>query len=779
VGNSYCIELGALDDFDLAVARFDREGVLTYQNPAAARLFGVSMESHVDITMLFPDMHERQRVLDQIKTRIEGKSSVYKTVFHRPDEPGSPGIPIGVFAFPDSDADGHVLGSVTLVRDLREEIAREQIHAVIESSTDNRTMLDGLATALRNLIEFKDMRVVTMSADRAHLRRLHTTNPEDIDQYRLRWWPMPPFILATLPDSVAELLDVPTLLADSRYQELLERDEGTRRYLHSGVQQIVRLPVWDENRVVAFFHLDTCERGRFTEDTLRLLERLPVAQAVLGAMHREAREQDKQVLELIGDIGAVSMHVQRAAKVLVNRLVQDFGWDHVSIFQSDALNSRLRLVIQANLPGHPALPENCEIATNEPGNKRSAILQALTRRQHINKRETRAHGPFAGMPGFEEAGSELAIPIQGRRVRWVLNIESSFTNAFATEEIDLLKILTNEARSVLHRSALFELQEAVLHSINDAVIETDADGSIRWANRAARELLGIKNETASRTSIVALIEKSDMHDTLTKTPHFYHHEVTMRAADGALIPVLLSASTLPDHLSGRVYVASDFRFQKEVQRMTELKEVFRQAAMEGRVPLALAAVWLSEFGQAQPALQEAIDKVAAQLGRADLPLERLLRLFTSDSEPLGKQCADLHLALQTTMAELPRNLAEAIALTEDGDHVQVGVSFDNLQFCIESMISFGLRTRPQSKKLTVVSERCDGRALFRVCGDWVPDMSSSREPGPSEQWRRKSLSDLTLGDTVISRIIEKADGQFACELDANLSLQFALPVISG
>jgi PAS domain S-box-containing protein len=779
VGNSYCIELGALDDFDLAVARFDREGVLTYQNPAAARLFGVSMESRVDITMLFPDMHERQRVLDQIKTRIEGKSSVYKTVFHRPDEPGSPGIPIGVFAFPDSDTDGHVLGSVTLVRDLREEIAREQIHAVIESSTDNRTMLDGLATALRNLIEFKDMRVVTMSADRAHLRRLHTTNPEDIDQYRLRWWPMPPFILATLPDSVAELLDVPTLLADARYQELLERDEGTRRYLHSGVQQIVRLPVWDENRVVAFFHLDTFERGRFTEDILRLLERLPVAQAVLGAMHREAREQDKQVLELIGDIGAVSMHVQRAAKVLVNRLVRDFGWDHVSIFQSDALNSRLRLVIQANLPGHPALPENCEIATNEPGNKRSAILQALTRRQHINKRETRAHGPFAGMPGFEEAGSELAVPIQGRRVRWVLNIESSFTNAFATEEIDLLKILTNEARSVLHRSALFELQEAVLHSINDAVIETDADGSIRWANRAARDLLGIKNETAPRTSIVALIEKSDMHDTLTKTPHFYHHEVTMRAADGALIPVLLSASTLPDHLSGRVYVASDFRFQKEVQRMTELKEVFRQAAMEGRVPLALAAVWLSEFGQAQPALQEAIDKVAAQLGRADLPLERLLRLFTSDSEPLGKQCADLHLALQTTMAELPSNLAEAIALTEDGDHVQVGVSFDNLQFCIESMISFGLRTRPQSKKLTVVSERCDGRALFRVCGDWVPDMSSSREPGPSEQWRRKSLSDLTLGDTVISRIIEKADGQFACELDANLSLQFALPVISG
>jgi hypothetical protein len=57
-------------------------------------------------------------------------------------------------------------------------------------------------------------------------------------------------------------------------------------------------------------------------------------------------------------------------------------------------------------------------------------------------------------------------------------------------------------------------------------------------------------------------------------------------------------------------------------------------------------------------------------------------------------------------------------------------------------------------------------------------MTSSREAGPSEQWRRRSLTDLTLGESVIRRIIEKAGGQCRFELDQDLSLEFSLPLVT-
>jgi hypothetical protein len=243
----------------------------------------------------------------------------------------------------------------------------------------------------------------------------------------------------------------------------------------------------------------------------------------------------------------------------------------------------------------------------------------------------------------------------------------------------------------------------------------------------------------------------------------------------------LSCTTLPDHLSGRVYVASDFTFQKEVQRLSELKEVFRLAAMEGRIPLALASVWLRELGQALPEQQDSVDKIAAELGRADLPLERLFRLFSSEATPVAEPRADLNQAVHTTLAELPRTMVESIALAAPAASealAPVAVNFDNLKFCVESMISFGLRTRPQSRMLQVQSACHEHAAVFRVSGDWQPDMTSSRESGPSEQWRRKSLTDLTLGESVIRRIIEKAGGTCRFDLDQDLSLEFSLPLVA-
>jgi hypothetical protein len=91
--DSYCVGLSALDNFD----------------------------------MLFPNKEERDRVIDQMRVRGQGRSSVYRTAFHPPHQgPEAADIPVSVFAFPDSGHEGEVLGSITIVRDLREETAHSE-----------------------------------------------------------------------------------------------------------------------------------------------------------------------------------------------------------------------------------------------------------------------------------------------------------------------------------------------------------------------------------------------------------------------------------------------------------------------------------------------------------------------------------------------------------------------------------------------------------------------------------------------------------------------------
>lgn len=783
-----CVRLATLEDFDLAVARFDLNGVLSYQNRAAARLFGVRVEDHLDIQMLLPNKAELEHVIQQIHTRSQGKSSVYRTAFHQPHAaPDAPDIPISVFAFPDTNADGQAVGSITLIRDLREETVRESLHHIIETSTANEELFARLTGQLRLLLEFDELRVVTISKGGAHLRQLYSSDPQAASKYTFRWWPMPPFLKETLHERTPEIIKVSDMLADPNYQQLLARDAATRDFFQSGVEQILSLPVYEENRIAAFFNLHSRVADRYSAEALRLVQRLPVAQAVLSAIGREEREQQRLVLQLIRDIGTLSTDVQGAARILVDRLVKDFGWDHVSIFQHDPCSEQHWLVFQANHPEKPALPEHYAITAPRgmaaPASDMGAgpaagdaIVEAASTNRVVSVPATRRRGPFNALPGFDPRGSELVIPISGPKVQWVLNLESSSTNAFADEEVELLQVLASEACLALHRSVLFELQKAVLASINDAVIETGTDGRIRWSNRAAKEMLGMEAEPAQPQWIADLLD-DPAAAALAQASQFYHRETSIRDRDGQAVPVLLSCTTLPDHLGGRVYVASDFRFQKEVQRLSELKEVFRLAAMEGRIPLSLAAVWLGDLAEAVPEQKDCIDKVAAELGRADLPLERLLRLFTSETGAAGTPRADLNLAIATTLAELPRTLLDAIAYSPVKTAAPVGVAFDTLQFCIEAIISFGLRTRPQSRRLEVRSERLGDRVLFRVGGDWRADMGSERAPGPTEQWRRKSLSDLTLGESVIRRTIDNAGGRFCFKPEPALCLEFELPLL--
>ena len=778
MAESYRLQISALEGYGTPVARVDPHGVITYVNQAAQQLLGVTADERIDLRTLFSDDAQYARVTGQLHQRMEGALSSYDATFRRPhDSADKAQIPIRIYAFPDLDGDGNVTGSVAIIHDRREESLRAAIHAAIEKSDANDELFAAVAAQLRRLFDFDVFQVTAISRSRKHLRSLYSTDPNAKTLYPFRWWPMPAFVEEELDNLSTRVIDIEALYRQPRWAELAKSDEATRNFLASGVKTVLNMPVTEGGRLVAIVSLNAYRADTFDDFRHEELLGLPIGQAVITALYRERRRENEAVFALLREAAANANNVKRVAEELVKSLVGQ-GWHHVSVFQSDEAHNCMRLVCQANGQDHPPLADGFMLARlDATGLPANAVAEAAVCNRLVEEFSSRTRGPFA-QGCVAPAGSELVLPICGQRERWVLNVESTQGGSFAAEEIRFLELLTGEAGAVLHRSSMFELQVAVLSSINDAVIETDDRGVIRWSNAAAKHMLGLPERHDTPLPFTELVADVGMRESLARVRSLDHCELNLRRMDGRLMPVLLSISSLPEHLGGRVHVASDFTYQKEVQRLGELKEVFRHAALEGRIPLSLATIWLRQHAQEHPEVRAMMDKVLAQLGRADLPLERLLRLFSNEAAPPSEPYCDLGRAVHTTLAELPDTAQQAIQLDVAGAALPVRINFADLQFCVESMISFGLRTQPQTKALHVATDVHDSHARCRVWGDWEADFGGTPGVGPTERWRRKSLSDLTLGDSVIARLVDGAGGEYRRSFEPALSLEIALPLFA-
>lgn len=175
MSTSYRIDAPAFDGFDMCVARFDTDGKLTYANPHAVQLLGTSAANGVSVADLLPDESAYRHVLEEMGKRRDGIASRYRSEIRPIGAPNEFRVPVSVYAFPELDDDGRIVGSISLIRDLRRELLREDLHRAIESSEDNATLLGSLDEQLRAHLKHDVMRVSMISKSRRHTRTLYTT----------------------------------------------------------------------------------------------------------------------------------------------------------------------------------------------------------------------------------------------------------------------------------------------------------------------------------------------------------------------------------------------------------------------------------------------------------------------------------------------------------------------------------------------------------------------------------------------------------------------------
>ena len=782
-----CLEFSALDDFDVPIFGIDDAGFLHYTNRASRALLESPPDARIDLRMMFPRKHEQQLARENLE-RSPQRGASYRTLLHRPwlGDRVVP-IPVRIRAFPNTDEHGKRNGTIAFVDDLREKEVRAAINRAIAVSLSRDQLLAAVADEVRKLIPFDEFHVTMIGDSRKRMRELYASkNAKRHFRELVRWWTLPAFIRESIPKAVAELCYVDDMRVDPRYAALAKIDPDTTEFFALGVREFLSLPVRQDNQVVAFVALYSYRDHVYDETMLMQLKNLPLAEAVTAALHRDHDQRQQTILNLLQEMGQRATDIHDVAFHVVDTLLRQPGWEeweHASIFLLDDQVDRLRLVCQATGSG-PRLRKGFSMQATVGGNNRARlnngpIAEAALDRRIVIRPSDRRDSPRANLPGFDPAGSLLALPVIGEGTRWVLFIESRVMNAFEDEEIEPLTTLAERAGAILAHSSLFELQTAVLGSIRDAVIEATDSGRIRWCNTAAQTTLGILPGATDAFHMLDLAGDANAKTLLSEPKDFYHREAILRPAGSEQsLPVLLSASK-PANLSGRIYVVSDFTFQKEVQRLDELKEVFTQAALEGRVPLALASAWFEQHATGKSMTSADIEKILRQMARADLPLERLLRLSNQPQVIAKAPLSDLGDALAVTLDELPASLRDGVDVDACAGHLLVSSEFNDLQFCLESMISFGLRTRPESKKLRVAARFDEPNAVVEVEGDWIPSTRDGVALAATERWRRKTLYDLTLGDSVIQRIVERAGGRYEARLEQGLHLEISLPVRSG
>jgi PAS domain S-box-containing protein len=365
--------------------------------------------------------------------------------------------------------------------------------------------------------------------------------------------------------------------------------------------------------------------------------------------------------------------------------------------------------------------------------------------------------------------------------RWVLNVESDTENAFAAEEIETLSLLVREAGFILERAALLETRKAVLKAINDGVVETNEMGLVREANPAAEALFGYKTGDLRDRMLGDLVHDDETAGLIARQHGLQRRETVIVREDGQQVPVLISGALMPDDLGGKVFVVSDLTYQKELHRIDLIKEVFRQAAFESKIPLSLAASYLSQVIEGRPVTRELVEKTLKQLTRVDLPLERLLRLATGNTERDIDATAPLAQTVQHVLRELPDAEATQVDIQYSNNNMRVPVGCDTLAFCVESMLSFAFRTRPLDRKVRVELAAHDDVAHLSVRGDWSPLFNTDAATDFADRWRQRAIIDLSLGGGLIEDVATRAGGRFACVLeeDAPLELELELPLVHG
>lgn len=783
----------SLDEVPMGVVRLSVDERITYVNKAVRDTLGAQIDIGTSLSDLALDDEDRKLLLHAIERRFgEEQGEAYRIKVNRTDSDTR--LYLEVIAVPEYDAAGKLIGSIGFVRNATSETMASAIHADIQGASSADGLLRQLTRRLHQVIHFESLRVSLVSKSGNYLRTFFEDALTPLGNQGVRWWLMPDFIKLVLKEMEPGAASIDEMFARPDFQKLEETDELARNYRKHEYKYMLRLPVSSDGQVKATLVLERRGDKPFSaEETACFLE-LPIVEVVRMALSLERQDELEFAFTLIRKLGDKAGSIGKMAKKLVTKLQEKHGWEHVSLFRMDDDKRQLQLIFQWP-PG--GLKDGYAQSIDD------GLLGLCARTlEPLNIGNVRDNKLAPGyVLGVEGTVSEMCLPVPGAKLTWILNVESKEAFAFADDEQATVERLLTTVGFILDRTASLEMKAAILDSVADAVILTTAENRVIELNPAAEELLGRKlsdfgdqvvwlsDLVKAKDDGAAVAENTNPGarawsnpptenapiDDLQYAKHAPSAEYKIVRPDGTPVRVMISAATLPPNLGAKVYVASNLDEQDRVARMERLKKVFEQVATETRMPIALAYAFLSETLDGKTNVPALVDKALKQLRKADLPLERIIRLASDDEElPLPCGPVPVRALLNEIIDELPGSEAGAVTLASGDFEVKALASRGELKFCLQSVVAFLMRRRAQTEVVEVKLSSPNGRPAALISARLLADKAQPPAAAAHASTDDDRMLEYTLAEQVVDRLIRNMGGEYERRGSAEFSVALRL-----
>jgi PAS domain S-box-containing protein len=329
--------------------------------------------------------------------------------------------------------------------------------------------------------------------------------------------------------------------------------------------------------------------------------------------------------------------------------------------------------------------------------------------------------------------------------------------------------------------------EGLIQSSTDAIIATDARGNIQFFNHGAEQMLGFSAKEITGSYVTELYESEDkakdiMHAMRSGGGRVSAHETTLKAKDGTLIPVMISATILYDELGrevGTVGFNKDLRERKESE--TEIRRLESLATI-GR----LAKDVVKEMDQP---LYDMMDRLEAEMEQEGLSPEerstleglmekadhmhRFVDVFRTFAHPVSeaKEAIDLVELVEGVLESRRAALAEgSIEVTMPLPSIRPMVRGDreSLANCIVNLANNAAEAMAQGGRLSINVDRATGLPQ-RAAEVVITDTGEGMTPEELERCRepfftsKEETLEMGLGLFYVEYVIKRHGGSLEIE----------------
>ncbi len=314
----------------------------------------------------------------------------------------------------------------------------------------------------------------------------------------------------------------------------------------------------------------------------------------------------------------------------VTKLVSEqFGFYHIGIFMIDEAKEYAILQAANSEGGKRMLTRHYRLRLD----MNSIVGYATSRGEPRVALDVGADAVYFNNPDLPETRSEIALPLNvGGRLIGALDVQSTDTNAFAREDINVLTTLADQIAIAIENARLFGASRSAL-SESQVTIE-----------KFVKQAWGSFAQQAEHSGFVFNGKQVVALEKGTK------REQVKAALQTGRLSLERASSTLaiPIKLRGQIIGVLDVRSQKGQREWTQDELTMLEAAAE-RAALALDNARLVETAQRRAARERAIGEISTRIGA----VSNLDAILQTAVEELGRKIGSAEVTVEIVSEEHP------------------------------------------------------------------------------------------------------------------------------